>query len=103
VRDYAQSTDPLLSAMARRMKVKYDKYWGDFDRINWLLFVAVILDPQNKMVTLEYWCRNNLLIKMAEQLLASLRDDIDRLFDQYAHGSDVGGNVPVPVVDEVQS
>jgi len=52
---------------------------------------------------LEYWCRNNLLIKMAEQLLASLRDDIDRLFDQYAHGSDVGGNVPVPVVDEVQS
>ncbi len=43
------------------------------------------------------------MIETAEQLLASLMDDIDRLFDQYAHGRDVGRNVPMLGVDEVQS
>ncbi|CAL1389175.1 unnamed protein product [Linum trigynum] len=39
--------------MARRMKAKHDKYWGTFDNINLLLFIAVVLDPRYK---LEYAC-----------------------------------------------
>jgi hypothetical protein len=104
VKEYAQSSDPLLGAMARRMKVKYDKYWGDFVEINRLLFVAVILDPRYKMATFEFWCRKNLLTEMAEQLLALLKDDIDRLFDQYARASSgFGRNSTMSGVDEVQS
>ena len=45
----------LLSAMATRMKIKYDKYWGNIEKINRLLFVAVILDPRVKLAVLEFW------------------------------------------------
>ena len=55
VLEYAQSSDPLMSDI--KMKVKYDKYWGNFEKINQLLFVAVILDPLYKLVVIDYWCR----------------------------------------------
>jgi hypothetical protein len=53
--EYSESSDPLLSTMANKMKVKYDKYWGDVEKINPLLFVATLLDPRYKMDALEYW------------------------------------------------
>ena len=36
--------DPSLKGMAQRMKLKYDKYRGSVDRINPILFVAVVVD-----------------------------------------------------------
>ncbi|CAI8603038.1 unnamed protein product [Vicia faba] len=44
-----KSSDNLLGNMAENMKVKYDKYWGDVEKMNKLIFVAVVLDPQHKM------------------------------------------------------
>ena len=41
--------DLLLKGMAQRMKLKYDKYWGSVDRINLMLFVAVVVDPRYKL------------------------------------------------------
>jgi hypothetical protein len=41
--EYSKSSDPLLSTMANKMKVKYDNYWGDVEKINPLLFVATLL------------------------------------------------------------
>ena len=41
--------DLLLKCMAQRMKLKYDKYWGSVDRINPMLFVAVVVDPRYKL------------------------------------------------------
>ncbi|CAL1391826.1 unnamed protein product [Linum trigynum] len=35
--------------MAKRMKAKHDKYWGNLDNINPLLFIAVVLDPRYKL------------------------------------------------------
>ncbi|KAK1394229.1 zinc finger BED domain-containing protein RICESLEEPER 2-like [Heracleum sosnowskyi] len=52
--DLAASRDPLLSSMAGSMKEKYDKYWGDVEDINPLLFLAVVLDPRYKMGYLKY-------------------------------------------------
>ncbi|KAI8533952.1 hypothetical protein RHMOL_Rhmol10G0050700 [Rhododendron molle] len=48
------SKDPLMCNMAKRMKIKFDKYWGEpedeeEDVINPLLYVAVALDPQLKL------------------------------------------------------
>ncbi|XP_062153877.1 uncharacterized protein LOC133862044 [Alnus glutinosa] len=50
ISEYSESSDPLLNTMANRMKVKYDKYWGDVEKINPLLFVASLLDLRYKMV-----------------------------------------------------
>ncbi|XVF46975.1 hypothetical protein PTKIN_Ptkin03bG0071800 [Pterospermum kingtungense] len=38
-----------LRLMAKRMKEKYDKYWGNIERKNMLLYVASILDPRKKL------------------------------------------------------
>jgi len=58
--EYCESDDDLLSFMAIRMKIKYNKYWGDFEKINPLLFVAAMLDPRYKIIILEFWFKSNI-------------------------------------------
>ncbi|VFQ62699.1 unnamed protein product [Cuscuta campestris] len=36
--------------MAIAMREKYNKYWGDVDKMNKLIYVAAILDPHYKML-----------------------------------------------------
>jgi hypothetical protein len=67
--DYCESDDYLLSSMARKMKVKYDKYWGDFEAINPLLWVAVVLDPRYKVSVLEYWLQTNVGMDKAKKVV----------------------------------
>ncbi|XP_074362487.1 zinc finger BED domain-containing protein RICESLEEPER 2-like [Apium graveolens] len=38
--------DILMRDMANRMKDKYDKYWDNMENTNFLLYVAVVLDPR---------------------------------------------------------
>lgn len=38
--------DLYMQAMPKKMKSKFDKYWGD---CNLLIFIAAALDPRNKM------------------------------------------------------
>ena len=40
--------------MAMRMKDKYDKYWGNMEKINIFIFVAVVLDPRHKLNYVEF-------------------------------------------------
>jgi hypothetical protein len=71
--EYSKSSDPLLNTMANRMKVKYDKYWGDVEKINPLLFVASLLDPCYKMAGLEYWFWLSFGAKKAERIDSQLK------------------------------
>ncbi|KAG8388283.1 hypothetical protein BUALT_Bualt02G0109500 [Buddleja alternifolia] len=41
--------DYQMASMALRMKEKFNKYWGNIDNINWLLFIAILLDPRYKL------------------------------------------------------
>ena len=38
----------LLKNMATKMETKFEKYWGKGDKINQLLYVAMVLDPRKK-------------------------------------------------------
>ncbi|PWA58645.1 zinc finger, BED-type [Artemisia annua] len=40
--------------IALSMKAKYDKYWDNLDNMNVLLYVALVLDPRNKLKYLEF-------------------------------------------------
>ncbi|GJW62413.1 zinc finger BED domain-containing protein RICESLEEPER 2-like protein [Tanacetum coccineum] len=40
--------------IALSMKDKYDKYWDNLDNMNVLLYVALVLDPRNKLKYLEF-------------------------------------------------
>ena len=44
----------LLRKMANYMKNKFEKYWGNFDNMNRLLYVGLVLDPRYKLRYLEY-------------------------------------------------
>ena len=38
--------DEVFKNMAVKMKDKYDKYWGDPEKMNKYIFIAAILDPR---------------------------------------------------------
>lgn len=52
--DLDASSDPLLSSMAVSMKEKYERYYGDAEKIDPLLFLAIVLDPRYKIRYLKY-------------------------------------------------
>ncbi|XP_047942631.1 zinc finger BED domain-containing protein RICESLEEPER 1-like [Salvia hispanica] len=45
----SDGSDPNLANIARAMKVKFDKYWGNWNKMNPLIFIASVLDPRNKL------------------------------------------------------
>ncbi|KAH0725483.1 hypothetical protein KY284_001348 [Solanum tuberosum] len=51
---YFRSGDPLLSNMAKLMEIFFTKYWEDFDDMNMLLFVPIVLDPRYKFKYVEF-------------------------------------------------
>ncbi|CAH1437604.1 unnamed protein product [Lactuca virosa] len=42
-------SDSSLCDIALAMKIKFDKYFGDIEKMNLLLYFALILDPRNKV------------------------------------------------------
>ncbi|KAG2709415.1 hypothetical protein I3760_05G238000 [Carya illinoinensis] len=77
----------LLSGMAMRMQAKYDKYWGDVEKINRLLFVAVILDPRYKLALIEFWANSTMGAVKAARFITALKQDLD---DLYSHYNNIG-------------
>ncbi|KAL5538679.1 hypothetical protein UlMin_044646 [Ulmus minor] len=50
----AITNDILLLDMVSKMKKKFDKYWGNLDNTNLLLYVAAVLDPRYKLGYIKY-------------------------------------------------
>ncbi|RZC73706.1 hypothetical protein C5167_049191 [Papaver somniferum] len=46
---WVKSSDPFLSGMGTKMLDKFNKYWGEYEKMNTLMFIAVLLDPREKM------------------------------------------------------
>ena len=80
--------DPLLKGMAQRMKLKYDKYWGSVDRINPILFVAVVVDPRYKLKYVRFWFKQWYDKEKADELGLRVREVLNRL---YKHNSGAMG------------
>ncbi|KAF2308939.1 hypothetical protein GH714_025095 [Hevea brasiliensis] len=47
--NYENSGDERIVEMGKQMKAKFDKYWRSLDKMNVMLFVAVVLDPRYKL------------------------------------------------------
>jgi hypothetical protein len=76
--------DSLLKKMAKDMKMKYKRYWGNIEKMNLLLFVAVVLDPRYKMKYIVYWFNKWYDKPEAESMVEKVRGVIDRLYAHYA-------------------
>ena len=44
----------VLAKMAENMKEKFDKYWGDAEQMNKMIFIPCVLDPRHKFSTLGF-------------------------------------------------
>lgn len=75
--------DENLQLLARGMSFKFDKYWGRFDKINLLLFVAAVLDPRYKLKYVQ-WCLEQIYeAKHVEDLVKRLKKELARIYDWY--------------------
>ncbi|CAJ2667205.1 unnamed protein product [Trifolium pratense] len=86
---WIQGGDLVLKNMAVTMKSKFDKYWSD-ESINYLLFVAVYLDPRYKLEYLDLCFEWMYGAEKAKTIVAKLEELISKLFDHYKSLHPVG-------------
>jgi hypothetical protein len=92
------SKDNLLKQMATSMHLKFEKYWGEGDKINPLLYVAVVLDPRKKLTFLKFCFSKVYGEAKASGKIANVRDVLTKLFEYYV--SVHSPNVEVESVSE---
>ncbi|WOL01603.1 zinc finger BED domain-containing protein RICESLEEPER 2-like [Canna indica] len=51
--EWTRSDDSNVKGMGTKMKTKFDKYWGNVDRMNKIIFFVVVLDPREKFMAIE--------------------------------------------------
>ncbi|KAK9079749.1 hypothetical protein SSX86_001422 [Deinandra increscens subsp. villosa] len=79
------SPDENKKKMAVSMKKKFDKYWDNLANMNPLLYVALILDPRDKMFYLTF-CLELIYGEKAKQvdlITAQVKATLVELFDSY--------------------
>jgi hypothetical protein len=78
------SSDPIMSTMGINIRHKYEKYWGNMDKINLMLYVAFVFDPRYKMKGLMFWLKRSNEQEWADQIETKVRDILKRLIEQYS-------------------
>lgn len=75
--------DSLLGNMAASMKKKFDKYWGDPEKMNVVLFLGIVLDPRYKLEYLALCFSYIYEEPVAKRMLKSIEGVLRRLFHEY--------------------
>ena len=52
--EWKNSSDLDVKNLGDSIKTKFDKYWGDLDKMNKLIFFANILNPCDKFESMEF-------------------------------------------------
>uniref|UniRef100_A0A803MIX4 BED-type domain-containing protein n=1 Tax=Chenopodium quinoa TaxID=63459 RepID=A0A803MIX4_CHEQI len=72
--DYASDPNDDIRNMEKQMKLKFDKYWANVHNINILMFIALILDPRNKLRHTEHIVRNSYDVSNSYNLCQRIQD-----------------------------
>ncbi|CAL8084616.1 unnamed protein product [Prunus armeniaca] len=76
--------DPVLQRVASSKKKKFDKYWGSFESVNKMIFVALVLDPRFKLQMLKISFQN---LKAEEnkidEVVCEVRTCLLNLYNEY--------------------
>ncbi|KAL9372591.1 hypothetical protein Peur_034835 [Populus x canadensis] len=94
-----KNKDSILSGMAMKMMLKFEKYWGCEGNQNFLLYVANVLDPRFKLKYVKFcfgdlydYDKAQLLTNKVKDTLMSLYEfylKIDEVVDNNRHKQDV--------------
>lgn len=66
------------------MKNKFDKYWGDPEKMNLLIFIATILDPRDKLEYMEYSLKQVYGPTLGGSLFILVKNGLYELFTDYS-------------------
>lgn len=78
--DLSSDENEYMSKMAKKMKSKFDKYWGS---CNLLISIGAILDPRYKMKLLEF-SFNAIYSKVeAPKQMKIVQDTLTKMFEEY--------------------
>ena len=69
--------------MAKNMKEKYQKYWGDPNKLNMLLLIVVVLDPRSKVKYMNWEIDQLFDVNKANGSNSRLKSSLKSLFNEY--------------------
>lgn len=110
-----RASDPRLRKVALSMKKKQEKYLGNINNINLMLFIVVLLDPRRKWEYVNWVIHKSYEWDVANELCDKIKDTLLAMFESYArrHGSHnqpsglvieaLSGKIPTPEVDDVEA
>ncbi|KAK4441860.1 Zinc finger BED domain-containing protein RICESLEEPER 1 [Sesamum alatum] len=78
--------DVFIQDMVARMKVKFDKYWGE---TNLLMSIAAVLDPRCKLRALEFCFPRLYSSENVERQIAIVRKTLYELYSEYVAISNI--------------
>ncbi|XP_075500477.1 zinc finger BED domain-containing protein RICESLEEPER 2-like [Primulina tabacum] len=78
-----EDDDINLSLMARRMKAKFDKYWGAPEKMNKMIFVFCVLDPRFKFDYVAFVLLRMYGQEKGEKMIDEVKTYMACLFDEY--------------------
>ncbi|KAL0547021.1 hypothetical protein IC582_016942 [Cucumis melo] len=80
----AGSANAFLVGMANNMKAKFEKYWGNNEKNNLLLYVVIVLDPRKKLRFVSICLKKIFGPKVAESMGNVVEQCCRRLFHEYS-------------------
>ncbi|WOL08587.1 zinc finger BED domain-containing protein RICESLEEPER 2-like [Canna indica] len=79
-----RSPYPEFREMVVKMKEKWDKYWGNPDKLNFLIFFAMILDPRCKFGLAEFALEEMFGEEKTKLISRKMKDKFFELFNEYS-------------------
>nr|XP_023897527.1 zinc finger BED domain-containing protein RICESLEEPER 1-like [Quercus suber]XP_023897528.1 zinc finger BED domain-containing protein RICESLEEPER 1-like [Quercus suber]XP_023911229.1 zinc finger BED domain-containing protein RICESLEEPER 1-like [Quercus suber]XP_023911230.1 zinc finger BED domain-containing protein RICESLEEPER 1-like [Quercus suber] len=83
ISNLVKSQNALLKSTATNMQTKFEKYWGEGEKINLLLYVVVVLDPQKKLRFLKFSFSEIYGNTVAEVMVDKVKDLLYKLYNFY--------------------
>ncbi|KAL4615316.1 hypothetical protein ACB092_07G115000 [Castanea dentata] len=84
ISNLVKSQNTLLKNTATNMQTKFEKYWGEGEKINPLLYVAVVLDPRKKLRFLKFSFSEIYGNLVAEVMVDKVKDLLYKLYNFYS-------------------
>ncbi|KAG8633913.1 hypothetical protein MANES_18G145766v8 [Manihot esculenta] len=105
LQEWKSSNNLELSCMGEKMKLKFDKYWGDPDKMNKIIYIIVVVDPRYKLEFMHFALstvygkeKGIELAKKVKLFVYELFDDYKRIF-QSENANEHIGNVSKSIED----
>ncbi|XP_042396475.1 zinc finger BED domain-containing protein RICESLEEPER 2-like [Zingiber officinale] len=83
LKEWQESDDLDVYSMGIKMKNKFDKYWGDPEKMNKLLYIAVVLDPRHKLDFVEFMLIELYGDEKGERVGKIIKDTLFALYKNY--------------------